>query len=244
MNVTIIGIDCATVATRVGLALGVLRDSEAEVVDVMVGARDAPLAQTIAAWIPDDAPTLLVLDAPLGWPEPLGTALKSHSAGDPLKASANALFRRRTDEVVHRMLGRLPLEVGADRIARTARAALALLDALRTLTGTAIPLAWHPEVAGVSAIEIYPAATLTSYGLRASGYKRPGDAPRRAEIIAALRAHLALPLDVTLMASNADALDAVLCVLAAADFLRGRCLQPKDLVLAQKEGWIWFHPRA
>ena len=42
------------------------------------------------------------------------------------------------------------------------------------------------------------------------------------------------------------ALDAVLCLVAAADFLRGDVVQPlpADLASARREGWIWFRHKA
>jgi hypothetical protein len=42
-----------------------------------------------------------------------------------------------------------------------------------------------------------------------------------------------------LLERNSDALDAVICVLAAQDFLQGRAMPPENLELAQHEGWIW-----
>ena len=42
-----------------------------------------------------------------------------------------------------------------------------------------------------------------------------------------------------LLTSNADALDAAVCVLAGRDFIRGHALSPPDLDEAKREGWIW-----
>lgn len=40
--------------------------------------------------------------------------------------------------------------------------------------------------------------------------------------------------------NNVDILDAVICILAGADFLRSRCYCPeRKLDQATKEGWIW-----
>jgi len=41
------------------------------------------------------------------------------------------------------------------------------------------------------------------------------------------------------MIVNSDVLDAAICVLAGADFLRSRMMPLKDIKLARKEGWIW-----
>jgi predicted RNase H-like nuclease len=126
-----------------------------------LGRRQESIAQTIARWLPTDGRALLALDAPLGWPASLGKALADHQAGGPLPDPANTLFRRETDRFIWQQTGKLPLDVGADRIARTAHAALALLQELRHLTGLSIPLAWEPDFAAdMAAIEVYPAGTL------------------------------------------------------------------------------------
>jgi hypothetical protein len=42
-----------------------------------------------------------------------------------------------------------------------------------------------------------------------------------------------------LLPASADAIDALVCVLAAADFMRGRASPPEDRERARQEGWIW-----
>jgi hypothetical protein len=131
--------------------------------------------------------------------------------------------------------------VDADRIARTAQATLRLVAGIRKLTGHPIALAWSREVLdGLAAIEVYPAATLSSHGLRASGYKNSRDEKQRAEILQGLGERVEIePKLRTLLTSNADALDAVVCVLAGSDFICGHALPPPDLDEAKREGWIW-----
>jgi predicted RNase H-like nuclease len=243
MKVTIIGIDCATNNNNVGLALASMSDSRPRVLETTTGRgikSTDELASFIANCIPKTGPTLLALDAPLGWPARLGEMLAQHSAGAPLDVKANGLFRRYTDRFVKEKIGKQPLDVGADRIARTAHAALALLQAIGEQKGQSVPLAWSPDVQrGISAIEVYPAATLVAHEIRASGYKNRGQREERQEILAALAERLVLPEDTSLLMSNADALDAVVCVLAAADFLSGNTFSPLNKKLARKEGWIW-----
>jgi predicted RNase H-like nuclease len=240
MPTTIIGIDCATQAKRIGLALGGDDGATAAITQVLLGSMVDAVAETIAAWTTPGEPTLLALDAPLGWPAGLGRELYQHQAGAPLQGEANHLFRRHTDRVIKRTTGKLPLDVGADRIARTAHAALALLQALRQRTGQPIPLAWHPELnSGLQAIEVYPAGTLAAYGVDARGYKKREGRAQRQALLRFLAQQLSLPQDCALMEDNDDALDAALCVLAGLDFLRGRAMEPDDLHATRKEGWIW-----
>ncbi|MBT8447149.1 MAG: DUF429 domain-containing protein [Gammaproteobacteria bacterium] len=238
---TIIGIDCAAQPENTGLALGQLRDG-ALAVSALAQERDREaMLATLSAWIPAAEPALLAIDAPLGWPAALGDELAGHTAGAPLTAPPNAMFRRATDDFVKRHIGKQPLDVGADRIARAAHAALALLDDLGRRAGARIPLAFEPAPSSIlSAIEIYPAATLLHYGISPRGYKKAADIAGRRRIIDAMTALMTIPgeLDDTLLAS-ADQLDAAICLLAGADFLRGRCAVPEDRALAAREGWIW-----
>ena len=144
---------------------------------------------------------------------------------------------------MHARLGKKPLEVGADRIARTAVAALALLHDLRRRSGLPIPLAWtHEPWAGAAAIEVYPAATLLAHGTYRSGYKEPRSAAR-AEVVAAWPEGVAIPAGVDLQALPSDAFDAVVCLLAAADFAAGSALGPSDREMAEREGWMWVRGR-
>jgi hypothetical protein len=58
-------------------------------------------------------------------------------------------------------------------------------------------------------------------------------------MVTQLLSHMQLPTDVEPFWRYADMLDASVCALAAADFLRGDVLQPNDNRMAQREGWIW-----
>jgi len=237
MTVTIIGIDCATQDKKIGLALGYFDDDEAQIEQVTVGSMEASIVETVAQWIVRRSSTLIALDAPLGWPVGLDQALHSHEAGAPIQVERNKMFRRLTDRVIKRETGKLPLDVGANLIARTAHAALQLLQQLRGRTGEAIPLAWKPLVgSNTCAIEVYPAATLAAYGIEVK--RKDGHIARQA-ILGFLQKQINLPHDTTLMKSNDDALDAAICVLAGVDFMRGKVIEPTDIQVAKKEGWIW-----
>ncbi len=240
MEVTIIGVDCATDRGKVGLALGRVKGQDAWIEEVTLGSRVPSLAQTIAAWAARSRCTLLALDAPLGWPEDFGSVLGAHTAGSPIKLPRNRFFRRKTDRFVKCKVNKQPLDVGADRIARTAHAALELLQEVRDATGEPIPLAWEPELgAGTYAVEVYPAGTLAAYGIAARGYKRKEGQAARRVLLAFLGKQIRLPVDTALMEGDDNALDAGICVLSALDFLRGRAMAPGNLEQARKEGWIW-----
>lgn len=240
--VTILGIDAATQPKKLGLSRGRLHGSTLTIDAVTRGADvDSPL-ETLASWA--QGPTLLAIDAPLGWPAALGRGLSTHRAGEPLHAEPNHLFRRDTDRFVHATLGKLPLEVGADRIARTAEAALRLLGQLRTRLRAEVPLLWTPSLDSLAAIEVYPAATLIARNLDARGYKgtKDGALAARERIAARLAAEARVEVPTEQLTASDDCLDAALCVLAGADFLSGRSIAPvpEQRETAEIEGWIWF----
>lgn len=235
MTINLIGVDCATQPNKLGPARGIFGNGEARLEEVTIGSKDPSIAETIAGWIDLDFPTLIALDAPLGWPTRLGEELKNHVAGQSIRVEPNQLFRRETDRFIKRMISKQPLDVGADRIARTAHAALSHLEEIRRMTGVEITLAWElGDTSGIQAIEVYPAATLMAYGITEPGYKRSLESRRR--LLVKLSKHIGLPANISPMEKSDDVIDAAICVLAGADFLRGEVYAPADLELAEKEG--------
>jgi len=195
------------------------------------------------------ANTSLALDAPLGWPQALEKALRGHRAGAALRFDADELFHRLTDDVVKKelKLKQNPMEVGADKIARTAHKALWFLDQVRERTGHKVPLASEPgQATGVAAIEVYPAATLAGRGLPTTGYKKGDEAPgNRRDLIDRLASTVAVGPSISdKMVANDDLLDAALCVVAGFDFLAEDVFAPvgEQMERAKREGWIWFKP--
>lgn len=218
---------------------------------------DDRLLQTLGAVAPVVAsrivaPTLVAMDAPLGWPAALAVELTGHEAGRPLTLPSedrDRLFVRATDREITRRFGRAglalrPLEVGADRIARTAQAALALLDA----ACPGAPVLWPDQpVEPVAVVETYPAATLAALtGRRARGYKGPRGRDARAVLFATLR-ELGRPggyrvdrrLEEACVESD-HALDAVVCAVAGIDVATGQARAPAFVDDSlRREGWIW-----
>jgi hypothetical protein len=244
--IRILGIDCATRPEKTGLAAGRLHRGELEVLRVSPGKAASPLSWQVSRLFPPAAaqePVLLALDAPLGWPAAMGEHLGAHQAGRPLEVEPDLFFRRETDRAVRRMHGKTPLEVGADRIARTALAALKLLGELERLLGAPIrlarsPASWrHP-----AAIEVYPAGTLRANRLQAAGYKSPDTAELRSALLADLAGIYGLHLGTWCHGLTGDphAFDALICLLAAVDFLEGRAAAPPEDAPVRREGWIWI----
>lgn len=81
-QIQIIGIDCAVQDKRIGLAFGSIGGESLRILDALPGRPDRILQQ-LKDWIDPQVPTLLAIDAPLGWPDPLGKALVNHRRGSP-----------------------------------------------------------------------------------------------------------------------------------------------------------------
>lgn len=246
MNARIFGIDCAVDDANMGVAWGRVTATRLVVQEATHCTRKRTAIDAIASWIEQEKTdrALLAIDAPLGWPAALPVALSKHKAGEEILTEPNAMFRRCTDRFIHEKVGKNPLDVGAGRIARTAHSALRLLGDLRRRLRCDIPLAWSPEQGeSIAAIEVYPAATLLAHNIKASGCKQEEKSARRKFAINSLPSHLSLPQDTSAIQESDDALDAVVCLLAGDDFLRGQAIPPTDNALAKKEGWIWvFSP--
>ena len=236
----LIGIDCATDPRGMGFARGWIAENGCRVESAAAGSTSEENIELVLGWLKSSESTLLCVDAPLGWPVALSASLHSHAAGNEVDGEPNQMFRRETDREIKRRLNKQPLDVGADRIARTAHSALRFLGILRKRSRQHLPLAWTPnEVTDPQVIEVYPAATLVAHGFRDRGYKAKDDVSERAEILAQLRSAVSLPCNPDQMLASADALDAAVCVLAGYDFVRGCCAPPEDLRVARSEGWIW-----
>jgi predicted RNase H-like nuclease len=243
MQIRLFGIDCATQDSKIGVAVGKFANGRLTVQEAFACTREESAAAAITKRLSlGQEPALLAIDAPLGWPQTLARVLANHRAGEALEVEAHDMFRRETDLFIKKKTGKTPLDVGADRIARTAYAALRLLRDIKTnLNLQQIPLAWEwPPTEGLSAIEVYPAATLIGQGFRSKGYKKADQIMQRDEIIEKLRSVAEFSDDVTgKMQASADVLDAVVCLVAAQDFLLGKAMRPENRTLAEVEGWIW-----
>jgi len=240
LTITVIGIDCAVDERKVGLAIGSYTDGICRLVSLPSSVKMVSVMELVCGWINRSTRVLLAMDAPLGWPSALGTALSGHLAGREIRSCSDLLFRRTTDRFVKTHLNKQPLDVGADRIARTAKAALDLLTQVRSQTGLSVPLVWNAEFKEkVGAIEVYPAGTLISYGLPSSGYKKKDQTTARKKILTGLGNYMKPGVNLEDAKKNADVLDAIVCVLSGADFLRNEAYYPEDFSQAEKEGWIW-----
>ena len=264
MSVFLIGVDCATQANKTGLARAEFDGENCRLLDVKMGSKCLDPASKLCEWVKlsKDSPTLIALDAPLGWPQGFGNKLAGHEVGQPVKETCREkFFDRETDRVVKCLSKQKPLSVGSDRIARTSFVALKILNEVRQeQKGKRLDvLISRPrnlpnrKISSLKkcaqAIEVYPAATLKMYKYPHQRYKdkkKPDHWNTREEIIENLNRHFKPRIKQShkkRMLDDPDALDAVVCILAALDFLKGKARGPEsdlERASAEKEGWIWF----
>jgi hypothetical protein len=137
------------------------------------------------------------------------------------------------------------LDVGADRIARTALSALSINNELGALTNSKIRLAWNPKLMhGIYSIEVYPAGTLRSYERIGYVTASKDSVANKRKLISKMisKGKIIFEADTRNAISNEHVMDSVLCTVAATDFLEGHAITPastKDKAFARKEGWIW-----
>ena len=257
METMVIGIDFSTTPAKTGLARATVADGCARA--VLHEAFTAtpvlrPRVNTVVDWIQQvrkGMPVLIAIDAPLGWPDGMKCPpFTSHVAGCALKVDADQLFARETDRQVQDRIGQRPLEVGANRIARSAHGALRFLQKLRDgSNGRApLPLAWSPQdlETGPCVVEVYPAATMKACCISTGNYKKQDGQTDRDNIVKQLRKRgLTFKVGADEVARNDHMVDAAVCVLAGWDFLAGQAIGPDDNTrpMAEREGWIWARKR-
>jgi predicted nuclease with RNAse H fold len=210
---------------------------------------------------------LIGIDCAFGWPRDFVDFVARHSGavegsaavggvqpahptaalaptGDPaaLPATGDLAWRRRlayreTDRFVTERTGARPLSVATDRLGMTALRCAVLLQRLAT-DGRVVDRSGQN---GSAVVEVYPAMALRVWGLARPGYKTTPDA-RRALIATLEQAAPWLQLGEhrALMATSADALDAVLAALVALAHRHGASIPPAphQQALASSEGWI------
>lgn len=181
------------------------------------------------------------IDCPFGWPDAFVSFVNSHQAGHLSLLSDAPLTRsltmRRTDFFVHECLSLTPLSVSADRIAYVAMRCAVLLAKLAA-AGTPVDRSGSGPVA-----EVYPAASLKSWGLAHHGYKQKTATDVLSTLVGTLQ-HAAPWLDITAhekaLHQSHDIFDAVIAAMTARAAALGQTSSPtgNDLATAKAEGWI------
>ncbi len=186
------------------------------------------------------------IDCPVGWPDAFLPFIAGHLAGEAHPVldydgieGRRLLAYRDTDRFVTGRTGLIPLSVSADRLAHPAMRC-AVIQAK-------IALDQGPQARDGSGrlAEVYPAASLKSWGLLARGYKGRGGAEtqRLGELLDGLR-QAAPWLDLAghedALAGSDDLFDALIASLTARAVALGATLRPDagHARAARSEGWI------
>ncbi|MFO7948979.1 MAG: DUF429 domain-containing protein [Candidatus Fermentibacteraceae bacterium] len=96
-SLRIAGIDCATRPEKTGSTLGALSpDGILHLKRAMTGTDRNGILDEICSWLEGRNRALVCMDAPLGWPRPMGDSLIGHRSGEGLLED----LRKRLDEEI------------------------------------------------------------------------------------------------------------------------------------------------
>lgn len=181
------------------------------------------------------------IDAPFGWPRAFVEAVAGWRGTVWSPEERKRMQFRETDLFVQRETGIWPLSVSTDRIALPAMRANALLQRHGVKDRSGGPSAQQPKP---QFFEVYPAASLKSWGLTCRGYKLtdPQCHRIRRTILRALRKQMPWLEVGDEYIESSDALDALIASLTARAAAQGLTIKPGrgQIAAARREGWIHF----
>ena len=241
------GVDISAAKARTAWAAIDWEPGKAVVSEPISGLDDAKVIRRLASadWIG--------IDGPFAWPAPMVEALRKYSKSGEWPETSKESFRyRRTDVFVHEKVFEetakkvWPMSVSTDRTALTAWRVAGLRERAYGSSKVRFDRAGADGV-----VEVHPPAALLLWGLGASGYKKSGEADRRAgegetrrALIEAIESKAPwlewAPGARDGCIESADSLDAVLSALVARAAAKNLTFGPgeDDVALAGKEGWI------
>lgn len=183
------------------------------------------------------AEAVIGIDAPFGWPQAFVEAVAGWRGTEWSPDERKRMQFRVTDLYVQEKLKIWPLSVSTDRIALPAMRAMALLQRHGVTDRSG----------GLKFFEVYPAASLKSWGLRCRGYKLINDECGlvRREILLGLRKQMPWLQVGDEYAENSDALDALVASLTARAAAQEFSDKPNrnQVKAARIEGWIHLPSR-
>lgn len=235
----IIGLDAAVQDKNIGCVRGTYHNGSFTLTEKWD--RKGSLEDLIAGWVKESGQTVLAIDAPLGWPVTFRKILNTHCAGRPVETDPELFFKRKTDLNVRQRFKKWPLEISADRIARTAFFTLKRIGGIERRLEAELPLLWSmDELRDYGMVEVYPAATILANGFSVKGYKKDNTDIRNTLYDALKTGYdFSNPGALDLTSIEHD-FDAFICCLACIDFIEGQAVAPEVIDRDMKEeGWIW-----
>ncbi|MGO4193566.1 DUF429 domain-containing protein [Arthrobacter sp. YAF17] len=235
-----LGVDLAAAARKTAAAVLEWGDGGARLVHLALDVSDEEIVRLFGS------ADMTGIDCPVGWPDAFLPFLAGHLAAEPHPVldhdgieGRRLLAYRDTDRFITARTGLIPLSVSADRLAHPAMRC-AVIQAK-------IALEHGPQARDGSGrlAEVYPAASLKSWGLLARGYKGRGSAEtqRLAGILDGLQ-QAAPWLDLAgfedRLAGSDDMFDALIASLTARAVGLGTTIRPDagHARAARTEGWI------
>lgn len=235
-----LGVDLAAATKKTAAAVVEWNNGTARLAHLALDVDDDEIVRLFGA------SDLAGIDCPVGWPDAFLPFIAGHLAGDPHPVldhdgieGRRLLAYRDTDRFVTARTGLIPLSVSADRLAHPAMRCAVIQAKIAVEHG--------PQARDGSGrlAEVYPAASLKSWGLLARGYKGRGGAEtqRLGDLLRGLR-QAAPWLDLTghgeQLAGSDDMFDAVIASLTARAVALGATIRPDaaHARAARTEGWI------
>jgi len=234
----IIGFDSAVQESNIGLVLCNYLNGVITIEDK----KDSKLTseEQIIKWSTTNELIIMGVDSPLGWPKYFGSSLKEHIAGNQIDSDPVSFFERTTDKFIYKTFKKKPLEVSADRIARTAYYTLNRLNYINKNIEKKYEILWNPNNILINGfIEVYPAATLIANDIIIKGYKDNKSCRERIIHELKLKYQFNLNPDINIINTDHD-FDAFICCLAVHDFIQQNVYFPiNEVDIYKTEGWIW-----
>jgi predicted nuclease with RNAse H fold len=235
-----LGVDLAAATKKTAAAVVEWGTFGARLVHLTLDVDDAEIVRLFGSC------DLTGIDCPVGWPDAFLPFLAGHLSGEPRPVldydgigGRRLLAYRDTDRFVTARTGLIPLSVSADRLAHPAMRCAVIQAKIARDHGP------QPRDGSGRLAEVYPAASLKSWGLLARGYKGRGgaEAQRLVEILDGLKQSapwLALAGREDQLAGSDDLFDALIAALTARAVALGKTLRPDagHAGAARTEGWI------
>jgi len=235
-----LGIDLAAATKKTAAAVVEWSNGTARLAHLALGVDDREIVRLFGAC------DMTGIDCPVGWPDAFLPFIAGHLAGaaqpvlehDGIEGR-RLLAYRDTDRFATAQTGLIPLSVSADRLAHPAMRCAVIQAKIAPEYGL------QPRDGSGRLAEVYPAASLKSWGLLARGYKGRGGAEtqRLGELLGALT-RAAPWLDLAghdeQLAGSDDLFDALIASLTARAVALGSTIRPDPghAKAARSEGWI------
>lgn len=235
-----LGIDLAADPKKTAAAVIEWSHGEAYVAELSLGVTDADILRLF------EQSDVTGIDCPVGWPKPFLDFLAGHFGFDAASVlrhdgleGRRQLAYRETDRFVTEHTGLISLSVSADRLAHPAMRCAVIQARIAERFGS------QPRSGSGRLVEVYPAASLKTWGLHVRKYKGAGgDRPVvRADIIDRLTTAapwLTLTAHRAALVGSDDLFDAVIAALTARAAAVGATIPAPEEVaeLVRLEGWI------